>query len=836
VDAGRFGNAFMVDTGMAVVPELGSQYSYGAASNGDGWRVMWSDDNDYSVRTSGIGSDGTLLDPSGSLFGYEQVYTSGLNRSLTGTGSGFLAVWIAGFDRSIWAARLDSAGVPLDSFLIHDSASGQYMPAVAFDGDSTCLVVWAEDPYGNSDVYAARVTTGGRVLDGEPFPVAQKRSQIEGTPTVAFGQGVYLVAWTSVDTSYTMAVAKAARVSADGVVLDTAIFLRHSPAMMQGYPAVAFGDTCFLASWSEGLEEPDIYAARVSVSGNLIDPTGMQLCSGPTYDMYSSVGFDGTTYLVMWSEGDTTSSWNALRGRRVTHDGVPLDSSLIRPQLAGHSCSNPSVAADQANFLVAFGVTDTLTFEEDICCVRISPGGAVLDSGTFLPLGVDEQSGPSGASDGTDFLAAWFETQVQGNAVSAARISADGTVLDPVGFTVNAAPGNKQSLATGFGDSLYLVAWADSRNTYWPDIYCARVSLDGHVLDTNGIAVCTESLSQDYPDIGYDGQNFIVVWQDNRSATSNSIYAARVSPSGVVLDPNGFVVAAADTFDDHAPAVCYTGTDNLVVWFGTDLPYQRSYRVYGALVSPTGQITKPRFVVNDAGTSWVGSPAVAHGTANSLAAWVDLSSGAIRAARVRADGTVLDTAGFVVDTSSDFGVMPRVTANPTGFKVLWDSYDMDTTRFAVTQIDTAGHLVRSGEWFGVAGPHNGYDAVYGGGPDLLLIFSCLTDTAQGRYYGTDRLWGRLGQVPGVQEVDTRQLRKATSGATIVRGVLVLGAVDSRQQTTDRTELLDAAGRKVAELRAGANDVSALSPGVYFVRGPETDDGRPAAVRKIVLTE
>jgi YVTN family beta-propeller protein len=52
-----------------------------------------------------------------------------------------------------------------------------------------------------------------------------------------------------------------------------------------------------------------------------------------------------------------------------------------------------------------------------------------------------------------------------------------------------------------------------------------------------------------------------------------------------------------------------------------------------------------------------------------------------------------------------------------------------------------------------------------------------------------------------------------------------------------SELWDATGRRAAILTSGPNDISRLAPGVYFVRGPETEDGRPGpAVRKVVLTE
>jgi len=73
-------------------------------------------------------------------------------------------------------------------------------------------------------------------------------------------------------------------------------------------------------------------------------------------------------------------------------------------------------------------------------------------------------------------------------------------------------------------------------------------------------------------------------------------------------------------------------------------------------------------------------------------------------------------------------------------------------------------------------------------------------------------------------------------ATVVRGVLNLG-VDSRQQTGYRAELLDAAGRRVMSLKAGANDVRALAPGVYFVRqqGSRGQGFEDSRVAKVVVT-
>ncbi|MBN2464098.1 T9SS type A sorting domain-containing protein, partial [candidate division WOR-3 bacterium] len=65
------------------------------------------------------------------------------------------------------------------------------------------------------------------------------------------------------------------------------------------------------------------------------------------------------------------------------------------------------------------------------------------------------------------------------------------------------------------------------------------------------------------------------------------------------------------------------------------------------------------------------------------------------------------------------------------------------------------------------------------------------------------------------------VRTANVGPTIVRGTLMLSPLGTRSGLSDnpvmsRAALLDAAGRKLLDLKPGANDVSRLAPGVYYV--------------------
>ena len=47
-------------------------------------------------------------------------------------------------------------------------------------------------------------------------------------------------------------------------------------------------------------------------------------------------------------------------------------------------------------------------------------------------------------------------------------------------------------------------------------------------------------------------------------------------------------------------------------------------------------------------------------------------------------------------------------------------------------------------------------------------------------------------------------------------------------------MLDAAGRIVARLHAGANDVSGLDPRVYFVRVTPSGERPAGSIRKVVV--
>src|SRR5881296_2814029 len=132
------------------------------------------------------------------------------------------------------------------------------------------------------------------------------------------------------------------------------------------------------------------------------------------------------------------------------------------------------------------------------------------------------------------------------------------------------APDDQEEPSVVANGNGYFVVWADKRNynSTEYDIYGGRVSSTGEVLDPAGIAICTDPGRQTSPRVAFDGQKYLVVWEDDRERTAAfqlyQIYGARVGTGGQVLDPNGFKITT-NRVNRLGPAVS-NGQGFFVAW------------------------------------------------------------------------------------------------------------------------------------------------------------------------------------------------------------------------------------------------------------------------------
>ena len=109
------------------------------------------------------------------------------------------------------------------------------------------------------------------------------------------------------------------------------------------------------------------------------------------------------------------------------------------------------------------------------------------------------------------------------------------------------------------------MVWQDYRSGSDYDIYGARVTPEGAVLDPAGIVISQAAGDQEYPALGFDGANFLVVWEDYRSGDDSRHLRCAGDAARHGARPRGHRHLAGRGRPEY-PALAFDGTNFLVVW------------------------------------------------------------------------------------------------------------------------------------------------------------------------------------------------------------------------------------------------------------------------------
>jgi hypothetical protein len=223
----------------------------------------------------------------------------------------------------------------------------------------------------------------------------------------------------------------------------------------------------------------------------------------------------------------------------------------------------PDITFDGTNYVVVWSEGD-FGAAHKVRAARVTPQGAVVDSGVFF--GKDEylEYRPSIAFDGTRCLAVWY------------------TYDSPFGV---------------YGRFLNTQAQPDS------DAFDIRVTLTGHFFE---------------PDIEYANGKYLVVWYEQTSTAGDEIFGQIVSPDGTLL--GDVIPIAVGPGYQSDPRICSMDNNFIVVWHADN-------NIYGQKVSANGQLIGPNFQISDPTAHSRSFPDIANGTDNCLTAWAQYSNG-----------------------------------------------------------------------------------------------------------------------------------------------------------------------------------------------------------------
>jgi hypothetical protein len=441
---------------------------------------------------------------------------------------------------------------------------------------------------------------------------------------------------------------------------------------------------------------------------------------------YPRAATSGTEYLVVWQDYRQLDGRYHIYGARVTSAGVLQDPTGIEISQTPNSQNYPDVAYGGGTYLVVWQESGSSpsTSSSDIYGTRVSTAGVVQDtSGIKINGATGAQARARVEYGGGQFLAVW---DTGGTDVMGARVSTAGVVQDTTGITISAATGNQTYPDVAALGSTFLVVWNDTRgsSTTGTDIYGARVDSTGTLLDASGIAISTASDTQEYASVASNGTNWLVAWEDRRNYnyTYWDLYAARVESSGTVDETTGLKVSGWNG-DETAARVSSDGTDYLVVW--TDGTTVISGTVGGARIKSDGTLVDTTGfsvaasgqsdLVYNATTTYYFIPRYGTGLSND-----------VFSRRIQGDGTAVDTSDLSVSTAYNAQYYPSAAFDGTNYFLVWaDTRNWATTGFDIygTRVDTSGTVLdTSGVALCTASGTQSYPAIAFDGTNYLVVW------------------------------------------------------------------------------------------------------------------
>src|SRR6185369_7758031 len=149
--------------------------------------------------------------------------------------------------------------------------------------------------------------------------------------------------------------------------------------------------------------------------------------------------------------------------------------------------------------------------------------------------------------------------------ITAQLVSTTGTLL---GARINTGrTGTQPSVA--FGNGKYLLVWQDNATSPSDHIYGQIIGADGQLVGTPfqiGDAVGGQKLDS-FHEVAFDGQNFLVVFRDDRTAQNPGegpwfVFGQFVAPDGSLVGGN-FPISDNQ---GRNPAIGFNKTQYLVAW------------------------------------------------------------------------------------------------------------------------------------------------------------------------------------------------------------------------------------------------------------------------------
>ncbi|MDD5382231.1 MAG: hypothetical protein PHH60_01055 [Candidatus Margulisbacteria bacterium] len=593
----------------------------------------------------------------------------------------------------IYAQKIDLAGNLLwdkDGVAASAVPYSQQNPKLAPDGSGGVVMVWADERAEQSDIYAQRIYSDGRIAWSENGRVVCKGLGKQQNPVITpLPNEDWLVLWEEDQSGKTKVDLYAQKINSaglalwrtDGLPIAAAREMQESPTLVttpKGNVILAWQDNRF--------GNYDLYAQKISPDGALLwDKAGIVVCSatGSVAQQNIEIAPNGRDEIILAFEDQRAGYFNIYL-QKINKNGRLAWGANGKPVAKGAANQlNPRIVPDGAGGV--FIAWEDYRVEEypAIRLQRINSEGrnlwesslvmAQIKSRKTRPLMVSDRAG--------GVIIAWQDDRDVLSLIDlyAQRISGKGELLwGKNGKAVISANGEQVEAAMisdGAGGAI--LAWTDyRRGDRNPDVYSQRLNAKGDPLwSADGVLVCGAPDVQRAPQVVSDGENGAIISWTDKGGGSYDIYAQRIDGRGrAIWMTDGIPINQLSRTQQEASF----GNRKILAW--EDYRYG-NWDIFAQAVSPAGKLLwqeEGAPVVMVPHTQY--APQIASWKDGSvILAWEDYRSGIhyeIFIQRLSTEGKRVWTENGLKIKSFNGGRAPKILATPAdnSFYIFWEDY------------------------------------------------------------------------------------------------------------------------------------------------------------------
>lgn len=426
-------------------------------------------------------------------------------------------------------------------------------------------------PFDWNDRLAVILDDGGRVIGRPAIPYA--RTWLDAFAPITSSDEEFVFAWWDESSIYVHRIT--ASTAEPRPTITVASGPRFNGAIPFGRAATASNGREVLVIYNARQDDPAtaMKVARISAANEVVQNTAFR---APADWVDPSEYAALVPAIVRWT-GDhyvairTNNRTRALSAIRLDVDGNTLDSNAVDvtpAQIQGWQVANRG-----DRFYITY--LSQLAEPKGILGTTFRSGGGIGDIATeLLSLSPMDQRKARIATDGAAFLAVWNETDLGTGTLRATVFDAAGMSSRPTDLPATGTPWSATALDVAWGGGVYVVVWLADRTAR-----AARITASGVLLDPQPI-VLTGNL--DHTDseihIASNGSRFLVVW-----STASRFEAVTLSPDGGVGEPHPLRTGPPASGAVLAIGCCGIASDGdsfLVLWTATEYEaYPRHFRI-----------------------------------------------------------------------------------------------------------------------------------------------------------------------------------------------------------------------------------------------------------------